>query len=180
MEIYSSSKTSAFNTSESFINKNLECNFSKAEVGMHFGQTLLPSPFLLSPSLSTACLKVTDADRKPLLFLCNAVRELTCLSSLPLSRITLLGNPTEELQILTTKLALIVSYFILVQLGSPPPAPTPPPCLPVISPAWSSQLSPLFPPLLLFPTWQNSLTEFWVAGIDQTSIQMLLSKMAPS
>lgn len=49
-------------------------------------------------------------------------------------------------------------------------------------------ISPLLPPyncplhltITVFSHLANSLLEFWVAGIDRTSIQMLLSKMAPT
>ena len=34
--------------------------------------------------------------------------------------------------------------------------------------------------MIAFSDLANSITEFWVAGIDQTSIQMLLTKMALS
>ena len=39
---------------------------------------------------------------------------------------------------------------------------------------------PSGPTITVFSHLENSLTEFWVAGIEQTSIQMLLSKTAPT
>ena len=39
---------------------------------------------------------------------------------------------------------------------------------------------PSGPAITMFSHLAKSLTEFWVAGIDQTSIQMVLSKMAPT
>lgn len=53
MEIYSSSKASALNTPASLINKTFESESSETEVGIHFDKIPQPSPFLLSPFLST-------------------------------------------------------------------------------------------------------------------------------
>lgn len=171
MEIDSCSKASAFNTPESLINKNFEFESSKTEVGMHFYKILQPSPFLLSPFLSTPCTEglVVAAAQKhsppsPLLSGSAAISDSPFFSLLPRPR-----SPFSEVfkphrkTVNTNHRASIYSdlfYTCVAQQPCPPPHPAPQP----FSPARSSQLSPLAPPLLLFPTWQTvSLNSGWQA-----------------